>query len=197
MIKLFIFESVDDVRNFEKVDVVDTSRNTEPTNVVVPKSPAPEPEPEDEKEVARPRVKKKKQASEKKAVRQNDNSSLSELIGLVDRGEIKAKEAAARHGVSITTWYQLKSDHKRRANSSSPKQSDAKEERRAPLNPDEIREQVHQLQEQGLDSLRIAQKLRISLKDVNKYWNGDLAVSAATADADDEAEEDEEPDFRE
>ncbi len=57
------------------------------------------------------------------------------------------------------------------------------------MNPDELREAVRGLQEDGLDSLRVAQKLRIRISEVNKYWDQDLALSMGKKDEDEEEEE--------
>jgi hypothetical protein len=45
---------------------------------------------------------------------------------------------------------------------------------------DELRQEVRDLQREGYDSLKIAAKLKISLREVNKYWDFDIATDNGT-----------------
>lgn len=47
------------------------------------------------------------------------------------------------------------------------------------LTDDELRVQVPDLQKQGLDSLRIAAKLKVPLRKVNEFWQYGIAVEQA------------------
>lgn len=53
-------------------------------------------------------------------------------------------------------------------------QKPKKTEDAPPSNPDEIRDQVHELQREGMTSVKIAQKLKISIRHVNLYWDTNI-----------------------
>jgi predicted transcriptional regulator len=97
------------------------------------------------------------------------------------------QEAADKLGVSAAMWYYLKGKY---AKDVQAVKGDAAQ--KPIITPDEIREQVVEMQNMGLTSLLIAQKLKIPLSMVNKYWQKDVLAPASDEDIPDTAGEPEE-----
>lgn len=204
MIKLFIFDSVADAREFERPEPVIK-------NVAVPVIP-PEAAAEESDEPERPARrygKKGKKKAAKKAKPQKqaaggkakyDKDQIIALSQRVESGKITAQEAADELGVSKPNWYYLRKAYAG-ATTKRPKKAaaeepsfdeggDEEEQERPAMRCNacesedhntndcpELPDMIVELQRKGKDSLRIAQQLRVSLATVNKYWDKDAAVA--------------------
>jgi hypothetical protein len=127
-------------------------------------------------------LKKKALAVHKSNPKTKTKYDPDEVVTLARRVANKgmtAQEAADKLGVGMAMWYYLRSKY---AGETVAKQ---KPEERVVLNADEIREKVIELQETGATSLTIAQKLKVPLSTVNKYWIHDRLAPATDADAPD------------
>lgn len=112
-----------------------------------------------------------------KAKTKYDPDQIITLARRVANKGMTAQEAADKLGVGMAMWYYLRSKF---AGGTVAKQ---KPEERVVLNADEIREKVIELQKTGATSLTIAQKLKVPLSTVNKYWIHDRLAPATDADA--------------
>jgi hypothetical protein len=105
-----------------------------------------------------------------------DPDEIVTLARRVSNKGMSAQEAADKLGVTVGMWYYLR---KKFAGDVVPKQS---AEEKPILTPDEIHEQVIEMQNMGLTSLVIAQKLKIPLSMVNKYWQKDVLAPPTAED---------------
>lgn len=226
-IKLYVFESVEDLRGFEaKANAGDSAPARSGSVAEVPGGGIPEDEDEEEidkparkrivkrlstkkKKIVNKPKKKGKHASsihckncggyghfaktcpngpgkkstvapkEKPAKAPKTKYNPDEIVTLARRvanKDLTPDQAAEKLGVNKAMWYYLRN---RYAAGTVPKQ---KPEERVVLDADEIREKVVEMQETGATSLHIAQKLKIPLSTVNKYWIHDRLAPPTEAD---------------
>ena len=55
------------------------------------------------------------------------------------------------------------------------------------LSPEDLAAEVRRLQEEGFSSLKISAKLKISLREVNKYWDPEIASEQGREEQENEA----------
>jgi len=129
---------------------------------------------------------KPRRTSEKKY----DPEEVKALARRVAAREITAQQAADELGVSIGNWYGAKSRFAKEVQTEIHVAPRTKIE-----NPDELREQIETMQGEGLSSLQIAARLKVSLATVNRYWRKDAEqlAPAAEGDIDETAIDDEAP----
>jgi hypothetical protein len=181
-VKLFIFESVTDALAFERREEttpqhgdvkVETARSADPETVVRADT-----EPDG---VPVRRYKKPAKVHKTKAAKSGSRSSKQakydpdEVVKLAQKiadGKMTTTEAAAKLGVPMSSWYQAKATYAKHIKKGAQRAEEPKAD--APpsltLTDDELHAAIQGLKEDGLDSVRIAQKLKISLKTVNENW---------------------------
>jgi hypothetical protein len=99
------------------------------------------------------------------------------------------QEAADKLGVNVGMWYYLRGRYAKGVQAAKKESAE-----KVIITPDEIHEQVVELQNMGLTSLRIAQKLKIPLSMVNKYWQREVLAPATEEDILDAEDVEEEED---
>jgi hypothetical protein len=154
MIKLYIFDSVSDARAFERV------AEPKPAATAVPEiQTGIDARTTDQlADVPRKKYKKRKLKKDGKVTGKKGTGKGHGVMHCKICGEPGRSDTHPNHG-------------KKTSQAADPAPSGNE------MNPDELREAIHGLQQDGLDSLRIAQKLKISLYKVNKYWDAELAAS--------------------
>lgn len=178
-VKLFIFESVIDALAFERREETTPSQR----ELKVESTPADDPEadvPADAEPERGPvrryrkAVKVRRTKAGKSGRKSYEPDEVITLAQKVAAGKITSKDAAKELGVTVQAWYQAKATYAKHIKKGTHR---VQEEPEAPASPatialteDELHAAIQGLKEDGLDSIRIAQKLKISLKKVNENW---------------------------
>jgi transposase-like protein len=187
-IKLFIFESVQDALAFERQEETTSIHAGTvgkifgiPVHETISGDDKPIAEdPEPVRHFTKPaKVHKTKPAKFGKRAadrRKYDPEEVVKLAQQIAAGKITTKQAAKELGVSVQAWYQAKAQYAKDLKKGVQRQEEDSESEspRQPvdlsLTEDELHAAIQGLKEDGLDSIRIAQKLKVSLKKVNEHW---------------------------